>query len=1200
GVTAVKASAGCVWRPKMTDLNNVSKDNSGSWISKRVNYIDPQGRLKHMTRNKDFLTNYQELDGGFVAFGGSARGGKITGKGKIRTNNLDFEDVLFDESQVLLRVPRQSNMYSFDLKNVVPSGDLTCLFAKATIDESKLWHRRLSHVNSKIMNKLVKGNLVRGVPLNIFENDHTCVACQKGKQHKASCKAKLMSSISQPLQMLHMDLFGPTSVRSINHKTYYLVVTDDFSREMNELCGLKGIEREFSVARTPQQNGVVERKNWTLIEAARTMLADLLLPTVFWGEAVNTACYVLNRVLVTKSYNKTPYELIIGRPPSISFMRPFGCPVTILNTLDPLGKFNGKAEEGFLVSYKSLDEKYEDDIADDAAGETTVQKPASENEQALKNLLQGKTTRASSTNNFNTVSTPVNVARALRTFGDARSSFIPLGEFTNLPHDPLMPELEDTAEVQNTSIFGSAYDDYDSDTYNSPYADRVADAEADFNNMEPSTFVNPIPTTRVHTIYLKDQIIGDPRIEAIRLFLAYASFMNFLMYQMDVKSAFLYGIIEEEVYVSQPSGFVDPKFPKKVYKVEKALYGLHQAPKAWYETLSTYLLDNGFYRGQIDKTLFIKRVKGDILLDKFVGEILKKFGFSSIRTTSTPMETNKALTKDEDGKDVDVHLYMLMIGSLMYLISSRPDIMFSVYACSRFQVQPKDSYLNAVKRIFRYLKGRPKLGLWYPKDSPFILEAFSDSDYAGASLDRKFATGGCQFLGSRLISWQCKKKTVVANSTTEAEYIAASYYCGQVLWIQNQMLDYGYNFMQTKIHVDNESAIYVVKTHVYHYKLKYIEIRHHFIRDSYEKRLIEMVKIHIDNNVADLLTKAFDMKLCTASIKVDAASVAYTGLVMRLMISIGFLLVTVVLHHLVLLGKKENPEFHQIVDFLSTCSINYALTLKDLPEPFNDTYETPKHSKKHLRVNVETGSIKTSRTLKDSTAQLRRTRLVSGPISGIRACCEAFNKKNQPLLQDLFFCDKMEVGTTTNNNLTARLPLLNPGDYDLWLMRIEQYFLMTDYSLWEVIKNGNKVLKKMVGTVEQGPVDSRRERDRDERESSSPLKKEHDFWMFESEEDAAEYEKGEELLGKMEAKDMEVYKLTRADGSSSYRGNIQAFLRILDRQDLNDLYSLVQERFQDHPLKGHDLLLWGDLRMIFDPDEKDELWMNQLDCKLLS
>ncbi|GJW93922.1 putative ribonuclease H-like domain-containing protein [Tanacetum coccineum] len=974
GVTAVKASAGCVWRPKMTDLNNVSKDNSGSWVSKRGN---PQQALKnkgifdsgcsrHMTGNKDFLTDYQDIDGGFVAFGGGTRGGKITGKGKIRTDKLDFEDVFFvkelnfnlfsvsqmcdkknnvlfteteclvlspdfkllDENQVLLRVPRQSNMYNFDLRNVVPSGDLTCLFANATIDESKLWHRRMGHVNFKTMNKLVKGNLVRG---KIFVNDHTCVACQKGKQHKASCKTKLVSSISQPLQMLHMDLFGPTSVRSINHKTYCLVVTDDFSRfswvfflaskdetsgilkrfiieienqlnhkvkvircdngtefknrEMNELCGLKGIKREFSVARTPQQNGVAERKNRTLIEAARTMLADSLLPTVFWAEAVNTACYVLNRVLVTKPHNKTPYELIIGRPPSISFMRPFGCPVTILNTLDPLGKFDGKAEEGFLVGYsvnskafrvfnsqtrkveenlhvnflenkpnvagqgpnwlfdidsltnsmnyqpknvyagqseeknvstqqyimfplwssisssnKSSDETDEDDTADDAAGEKPVQKPASENEQALKNVLDkmmdqekeakeqsdtvrkefkaqcnrqnllGKTTRASSTNSFNTVSTLVNTAGASRIFSDAGSSFIPLSKFTNLPHDPLMPDLEDTVE-------------------------------ADFNNMEPSTVFGPIPTTRVNSIHPKDQIIGDPRIEAIRLFLAYASFMNFLMYQMDVKSAFLYGTIKEEL-------------------LELGM-----------DSLLPILMDMDL-RGQIDKTLFIKRVKGDILLvqvyvddiifgstrkslctnfeqimhkrfqmssmgeltfflglqvkqkddgifisqDKYVGEILKKFGFSSIRTASTPMETNKALTKD--GRKILCSLFVLA-----------QDFKFN----QKFPI------------------------------------SFSDSDYAGASLDRKSTTGGCQFLGSRLISWQCKKQIVVANSTTEAENIASSHCCGQVLWIQNQLLDYGYNFMHTKIHVDNESVICVVKNPVYHSKTKHIEIRHHFI-----------------------------------------------------------------------------------------------------------------------------------------------------------------------------------------------------------------------------------------------------------------------------------------------------------------------------------------------------------------------------------
>ncbi|GKC47069.1 putative ribonuclease H-like domain-containing protein, partial [Tanacetum coccineum] len=729
------------------------------------------GCSRHMTGNKFFLTDYQEIDGGFVAFGGSPKGGKITSKGKIRTSKLDFEDVYFvkelkfnlfsvsqmcdkknsvlfteteclvlspdfkllDESQVLLKVPRQNNMYSFDLKNVVPSGGLTCLFAKATIDESNLWHRRLGHINFKTMNKLVRGNLVRGLPSKLFENDHTCVACQKGKQHKASCKTKLVSSISQPLQMLHMDLFGPTSVRSINHKTYCLVVTDDFSR-----------------------------------------------------------------VLVTKPHNKTPYELLHGSPPSIIFMRPFGCPVTILNTLDTLGKFDGKVDKGFLVGYsinsktfrvfntrtRKVEEnlqitflenkpnvagsgpdwlfdidlltnsmnyepvtagnqtnKYagikdnvdavptqqyillpffpdnpqssEDAITNDA-GKKTTKEPA--NEAKLDKLLvQQKEGYANSTNRVSTISLSVSV--------------VGQGFYNDLPTDPFMPNLEDTTgsliiniaspipndssmqSLENTGIFDDAYDD------------REVGAEADLNNLETTMNVSLIPTTRIHKDHPIDQIIGDinsstqtrritkiskehamvsyikkqrrtnhkdyqnclfacflsqiepkkviqaledpswieamqeellqfqlqkkdergvvirnkarlvaqgytqeeginydevfapvARIEAIRLFLAYASFMGFIVYQMDVNSSFLYGTIEEEVYVCQPLGFEDPQFPNKVYKVEKVLYGLHQAPKAWYETLSTYLIENGFRRGTIDKTLLLVQVYIDDII----------------------------------------------------------------------------------------------------------------------------------------------------------------------------------------------------------------------------------------------------------------------------------------------------------------------------------------------------------------------------------------------------------------------------------------------------------------------------------------------------------------------------------------------------------------------------------------------------------
>ncbi|GJZ61250.1 uncharacterized mitochondrial protein-like protein [Tanacetum coccineum] len=348
------------------------------------------------------------------------------------------------------------------------------------------------------------------------------------------------------------------------------------------------------------------------------------------------------------------------------------------------------------------------------------------------------------TNSINTVSTPVSAARPSFT-NDDPSSPVNAAEASNAFEDQLfeqfspfknaftLPPVSNVTPMDDTRIFCNAYDDED------------MDVEVDLNNLETT--------------------MNDRR--------------------------------------NQPPGFEDPQFPNKVYKVEKALYGLHQAPKAWYETLSTYLIENGFRRGTIDKTLFIKKDKGlmhkrfqmssigeltfflglqvqqkkdgiFISQDKYVADILKKFDFATMKTTSTPMEPNKALVKDEEADSVDVYLYRSVIGSLMYLTASRPDIMFVVCACARFQVTPKMSHLHAMKRIFRYLKGQPKLGLWYPRDSPFDLEVFSDSDYARASLDMKSIIGGCQFLGKRLISWQCKKQTIVANSTTKAEYVATA------------------------------------------------------------------------------------------------------------------------------------------------------------------------------------------------------------------------------------------------------------------------------------------------------------------------------------------------------------------------------------------------------------------------------------------
>nr|GFA47300.1 hypothetical protein [Tanacetum cinerariifolium] len=545
---------------------------------------------------------------------------------------------------------------------------------------------------------------------------------------------------------------------------------------MNQFCQMKGIKREFSVSKTLQQNGVAKRKNKTLIEAVRTMLADSLLPTAFWTEAINTACYIHNRVLVTKPHNKTPYELLIGRSPNLDYMRPFWCPVTILNTLDPLGKFEGKADEGFLVRY-------------------------SVNSKAFR-VFNSRTRKVKENLHIKFLENKPNVTgRGLEWLFDIDSltismNYEPITTGNQTNHDADDKDADEVPGKGDKGVSKVGSNDLsvpsleETDIFNDVYDDREVGAEADTNNLEHSTVVSPIPTIRVHKDHPKEQIIGDlnlatqtrrminfseenvvtlvdlpngkmairtkwvprnkkdgrgivirnkerlvaqgytqeegidyddvfapvARIEAISLFLAYASFMRFLVYQMDVKSAFMYDTIEDEMYVCQPPGFEDPHFPNKVCKVEKVLYGLHQAPRAWYETLSTYLLENRFRRGTINKTLFIKKDRDDILLvqvyvddiifwstnkslcDEFEQMMHKRFQMSSIweltfflglQTASTPMEPNKALIKDEEAEDVYVHLYRLNIRSLMYLIASSPDIIFAVCACARFQVTPK-------------------------------------------------------------------------------------------------------------------------------------------------------------------------------------------------------------------------------------------------------------------------------------------------------------------------------------------------------------------------------------------------------------------------------------------------------------------------------------------------------------------------------
>ncbi|GJT81505.1 retrovirus-related pol polyprotein from transposon TNT 1-94 [Tanacetum coccineum] len=402
------------------------------------------------------------------------------------------------------------------------------------------------------------------------------------------------------------------------------------------------------------------------------------------------------------------------------------------------------------------------------------------------------------------------------------------------------------------------------------------------------------------------------RLEAVRIFVAHAAHKSFPIYQMDVKTAFLNGLLKEEVYVAQPEGFIDPDHPEKVYLLRKALYGLKQAPREWYDELSNFLMSKGFSKGTIDPTLFKIKYGEDILLvqiyvddiifgstnpkyskrfeklmhsrfemslmgemkfflglqihqspkgifinqAKYALEIMKKHNMDNCHSIGTPLATKPKLDVDLSGEPVDQSDYHSKIGSLMYLTSSRPDLVQAVCYCARYQARPTQKHLKEVKRIFKYLKGTINMGLWYPKDSGFELTAFSDADHAGCLDTRKSTSGGIQFLGDKLVSWMSKKQNCTAMSSAKAEYVALSASCAQVMWMRTQLQDYGFNYNKIPLYCDSQSAIAISCNPVQHSRTKHIHTRYHFIKEQVENGIIELYFVRTEYQLADMFTKA--------------------------------------------------------------------------------------------------------------------------------------------------------------------------------------------------------------------------------------------------------------------------------------------------------------------------------------------------------
>jgi transposase InsO family protein len=888
----------------------------------------------------------------------------------------------------------------------------------------------------------------------MFEKDRICGACQAGKQHGVPHQPKNVVTTKRPLELLHMDLYGSVAYISIDGNKYGLVIVADFSRfiwvfflsdkgetqevlkkfmrraqnefelkikkvrsdngtefkntGVEEFLSEEGIKHEFSVTYTPQQNGVVERKNGTLIESTRTMLDEYKTPDNFWAEAVHTACHAINCLYLHKIYKKTAYELLIGNRPKVDYFRIFGCKCFILNKKVKSSKFAPRVNEGFLLGYASNAHGYRvfnnttglveiaiDVTFDESNGlQGHISSDIAGNEkspcEAIRKLEIGKVRpqekdddegRIQMTNEVIDVGAKV-VGDKSSTQANTPTSSHPILEEVVQPQE--MPSIEkdeqdvvvsevpleqenDDGKIQrqplnsHPRVHQTIQTDHPVDNILGSIKRGVTTRSRLANFCEFYSFVYSLDPLKV------EEALGDPdwiiamqealnkftrneiwslverhkqnvigtkwafrnkqdehgvvtrnkarlvaqgftqvegldfgetytlvaMLESIRILIAYATNHDFKLYQMDVKSAFLNGPLQELVCVEQPPGFEDPKKPNHVFLLHKEVYGLKQAPRAWYECIKDFLLKNGFEIRKADSTLFTRKVNNELFMcqiyvddiifgstnEKFceefsrvmtnrfemsmMGELkfflgfqvkqlregtflcqtkytqgmLKKFGVEKAKPIKTPMASNGHLNLNEEGKPVDQKLYRSMIGSLL----SRPDIMLSVCMCARFQANPKAYHFVAVKRILSYLVHTQNLGLWYPKGSFFDLLGYSDSDYVGCKVDRKTTTGTCQFLGWSLVSWSSKKQNCVALSTAEVEYIAAGACCAQLLWMKQTLRDFGCEFNKIPLLCDNESAIKLANNPLQHSRTKHIDIRHHFLRDHEAKRRYRII-----------------------------------------------------------------------------------------------------------------------------------------------------------------------------------------------------------------------------------------------------------------------------------------------------------------------------------------------------------------------
>nr|GEZ21026.1 hypothetical protein [Tanacetum cinerariifolium] len=857
--------SGYKWKPKSRKENvnqNVSMPLGNA--SRTANVMDPMTFRqivlfivdsvcsKHMTKNLKLLINFVEKFLGMVKFGNDqiipiiGYGDLVQGAVMIKRvyyveglhHNLfsvgqfcdaDFE-VAFRKSTFyirdlkgndLLTGSRGTDLYSITLQDT-NSPNPIFLMAKATSSQAWLWHRRLSHLNFDTINLLSKSDIVVGLPKLKFIKDHLCSSCQLAKANQKSFHTKITQSSKRWLQLLHMDLCGPMRVASINGKRYVLVIVDDCSRytwtyflrskdETPEVLidflklvqrGLQAQEKGNAcifVGYSTQSRAyrVFNKRTRVIMESIHINFDEL--PHMASDHVSSNPAPECQRMALEHDSLSPRIQCQQNVPHADKT-------VTTSNELDLL--FSPMFDE-LLNGSSKIVSKSSAISSDDAPNQRLHHTTPLNNhttpaptyhllEQVIGNPSQSVRTRRQLESDGEicmfalTVSRtePKNIKEAMADSAWIESMQEELHQFDRLDVWELVDRPLCTNVINLKWLWKNKRDEENTVIRNKSCLVAKGYAQKEGVDFEESS-------------------TSVARLEAVRLFIAYVAHKSFTVYQMDVKTTFLYGPLKEEVYVNQPDSFVDPYHPDQVYRLKKALYGLKQAPKA---------------------------------------------------CVGTPMAT-KHLDADLSGTPVDQTKDRSMVGALMYLTTSRPDIMHATCYCARYQVKPTEKHLIVVKRIFRYLKDTTHMGIWYPKDTGFNLTAFSYSDHAGCLDSRKSTSGGIQFLGGdKLVSWLSKKQDCTSMSSAEAEYVSLSAYCAQVLWMRTQLTDYGFHFDKIPMYCNSKATIAISCNLVQHSHTKHIDVRYHFIKEQVEKGIVGLFFVRTEYQLADLFAKALPVE----------------------------------------------------------------------------------------------------------------------------------------------------------------------------------------------------------------------------------------------------------------------------------------------------------------------------------------------------